>query len=70
MKLFQDALRTLPSVGPPTLLAYRPELSQENTWIEVSQGLLFPAAWLFLLIVIPGSHAGKIKILPFVQQLR
>ncbi|XP_060130465.1 glutamate-rich protein 6 isoform X3 [Zootoca vivipara] len=34
LKLFQESLRTLSSVGPPTILAYRPELSREGIQFE------------------------------------
>ncbi|XP_062988043.1 glutamate-rich protein 6 [Elgaria multicarinata webbii] len=34
LKLFQESLRTLSSVGPPTILAYRPESSREDIHIE------------------------------------
>ncbi|XP_014801333.1 PREDICTED: glutamate-rich protein 6-like [Calidris pugnax] len=37
VKLFKKSLCTLPSVGLPTLLAYRPELSQENIQIETEE---------------------------------
>ncbi|XP_063194886.1 glutamate-rich protein 6 [Chroicocephalus ridibundus] len=37
VKLFKKSLRTLPSVGLPTLLAYRPELSRENVQIETEE---------------------------------
>ncbi|XP_062438956.1 glutamate-rich protein 6 [Rhea pennata] len=36
-KLFKKSLCTLPSVGPPTLLAYRPESSRENIQIEIGE---------------------------------
>ncbi|XP_060623703.2 glutamate-rich protein 6 [Anolis sagrei] len=41
LKLFKESLRTLSSVGPPTILAYRPETSRENVYIEVEKD--FPA---------------------------
>lgn len=47
MNLFEKSLCMLPSVGLPTLLAYRPELSRENIQIEVSQWWVFPTVWLF-----------------------
>lgn len=53
VKLFKKSLRTLPSVGLPTLLAYRPESSRENIQIEVSRWWVFPTGWLFLFILIP-----------------
>ncbi|XP_019328928.1 PREDICTED: glutamate-rich protein 6 [Aptenodytes forsteri] len=37
VKLFKKSLRTLPSVGLPTLLAYRPESSRENIEIETDE---------------------------------
>ncbi|XP_008104386.2 glutamate-rich protein 6 isoform X2 [Anolis carolinensis] len=37
LKLFQESLRTLSSVGPPTILAYRPETSREDVYIEVEK---------------------------------
>ncbi|KAM6389146.1 glutamate-rich protein 6 [Pluvialis apricaria] len=37
VKLFKQSLRTLPSVGLPTLLAYRPESSRENIQIETEE---------------------------------
>nr|XP_013797772.1 PREDICTED: glutamate-rich protein 6 [Apteryx mantelli mantelli] len=36
-KLFKKSLCTFPSVGPPTLLAYRPESSRENIQIEIGE---------------------------------
>ncbi|KAH0624079.1 hypothetical protein JD844_007416 [Phrynosoma platyrhinos] len=35
LKLFKESLRTLSSVGPPTILAYRPETSREDISIEL-----------------------------------
>ncbi|KAM6442565.1 glutamate-rich protein 6 isoform 2-T2 [Liasis olivaceus] len=37
LKLFQESLRTLSSVGPPTILAYRPESSRGDVHIEVQK---------------------------------
>ncbi|XP_069649089.1 glutamate-rich protein 6 [Haliaeetus albicilla] len=37
VNLFKKSLCTLPSVGLPTLLAYRPELSRENIQIETEE---------------------------------
>ncbi|XP_042316036.1 glutamate-rich protein 6 isoform X2 [Sceloporus undulatus] len=37
LKLFKESLRTLSSVGPPTILAYRPESSREGVFIEVEK---------------------------------
>uniref|UniRef100_A0A8C7E889 Glutamate rich 6 n=1 Tax=Nothoprocta perdicaria TaxID=30464 RepID=A0A8C7E889_NOTPE len=37
VKLFRKSLCTLPSVGLPTLLAYRPQSSRENIQIEIAE---------------------------------
>ncbi|XP_068810132.1 glutamate-rich protein 6 isoform X10 [Struthio camelus] len=37
VRLFKKSLCTLPSVGPPTLLAYRPESSRENIQIKLGE---------------------------------
>uniref|UniRef100_A0A8C3JE16 Glutamate rich 6 n=1 Tax=Calidris pygmaea TaxID=425635 RepID=A0A8C3JE16_9CHAR len=37
VKLFKKSLCTLPSIGLPTLLAYRPELSRDNIQIETEE---------------------------------
>nr|XP_013054742.2 glutamate-rich protein 6 isoform X1 [Anser cygnoides]XP_013054743.2 glutamate-rich protein 6 isoform X1 [Anser cygnoides] len=37
VKLFKQSLRTLPSVGLPTILAYRPESSWDSMQIEVEE---------------------------------
>ncbi|XP_053246249.1 glutamate-rich protein 6 isoform X1 [Podarcis raffonei] len=37
LKLFQESLRTLSSVGPPTILAYRPESSREDINFELEK---------------------------------
>lgn len=37
VKLFKQSLHTLPSVGLPTILAYRPESSWDSMPIEVGQ---------------------------------
>ncbi|KAM6122480.1 glutamate-rich protein 6, partial [Pterocles gutturalis] len=37
VKLFKESLRTLPSVGLPTLLAYRPESSRQSIHMEAEE---------------------------------
>ncbi|XP_039213869.1 glutamate-rich protein 6 isoform X4 [Crotalus tigris] len=37
LKLFQESLQTISSVGPPTILAYRPESSRADIHIEVQK---------------------------------
>lgn len=45
VKLFKKSLRTLPSVGLPTLLAYRPESLRGSIRTEVSQCWVFQPMW-------------------------
>ncbi|KAG8136044.1 hypothetical protein E2320_009022 [Naja naja] len=40
LKLFQESLQTISSVGPPTILAYRPESSRADIHIEVPKETL------------------------------
>ncbi|XP_034295126.1 glutamate-rich protein 6 [Pantherophis guttatus] len=40
LKLFQESLQTISSVGPPTIIAYRPESSRADIHIEVPKETL------------------------------
>ncbi|KAL7990918.1 hypothetical protein Chor_014348 [Crotalus horridus] len=64
LKLFQESLQTISSVGPPTILAYRPESSRADIHIEeqkpmIANDFTFSPDLLFSLLLLFSSIVQK-----------